>query len=494
MQAPDSIRVFFSSEIERLDPMRGGLWTGEKATVKTYLYSDRLRLSLECAGDEPMFIAVRWNGNIVGVRRYLALGERSEWRAEDPDRAMPWYFMAYDGKRTHGYGVGAKANGYCHWTADRSGITLWLDVRNGTQGVQLGDRELELCEVISREGDEDESAFQSHSEFCRLMSPHPRLAGQPVYGLTDRYRNEGDQTVEAFLQAAKVVSELSPNETNRPFCLMESPQNEDRQDADLAKQLKEFGTRAGACIHPLRAAGDHPDSWRLAGNSQYLDPTHPDASEYIGLRVADLVEAGFDLVKCALPNLGFSPSGNPETASWSFHNRSRTNAEVMTHLFERIRFAAGSSILACEGVPSHLASGIFEISAIGGEVNASSWEAKIRARANHLAYHGAQQGNFFALDVSAAQVIGSAHDRIMADWVRLLGESGTTMFASVDPNGLGVEEWTMLRDAFGFAALEWPTAEPIDWMNSVCPRKWKLREERVEFDWSTLDGPGPVNR
>ena len=487
MQSPDSVRVFFEDGMERLDPMRGGIWSGDRATVKNYLYSDRLRLSLECPEGEPTHIAVRWTGQIVGVRRYLCLGERSEWRAEDPDRVMPWYFLAYDGKRTHGYGVAVKANAFCSWSADRSGITLWIEVRNGNRGVLLGERELELCEVVCREGDPEESAFDSHREFCRQMSPRPRLAGHPVYGLTDRYRKPEDQTLEAFLESAKVISELSPNETNRPFCLLESPHTEARQDEALATQLKGIGARAGATVWPLMALDATPDTWRLASNPSLLDPTNPEASEQIGERAAQLVESGFELIRCNFPPLDF----DAETP-WTFQSRSRTNAEVLTHLYQRLRLAAGSAILYGNGAPSHLAAGVFEIANPLLEPPFRDWESAIRQQVNAISFLGAHQGNFYALDLSIAEVHGSAHDRVMADWIRMLGESGTTLFSSVDPAGLGVEEWTLLRDAYGFAALEWPVAEPLDWMNSVCPRKWRLREEKVEFDWSTLDGPNPI--
>lgn len=74
-----------------------------------------------------------------------------------PERILPWYFMAYDGKVTHGYGVKTNPASMCFWQVDSFGVTLWLDVRNGGAGVQLGKRELEAAVVVFHKGLEGES-------------------------------------------------------------------------------------------------------------------------------------------------------------------------------------------------------------------------------------------------------------------------------------------------------------------------------------------------
>ena len=45
------------------------------------------------------------------------------------ERILPWYFLAFDGRSTHGYGVATGANSFAFWQADPDGISLWLDVR-----------------------------------------------------------------------------------------------------------------------------------------------------------------------------------------------------------------------------------------------------------------------------------------------------------------------------------------------------------------------------
>ena len=63
-----------------------------------------------------------------------------EWRGLVAERVMPWYFLAHDGKATHGYGVRTQPGAFCFWTVDAAGVSLWLDVRNGGAGVALDGR------------------------------------------------------------------------------------------------------------------------------------------------------------------------------------------------------------------------------------------------------------------------------------------------------------------------------------------------------------------
>src|SRR5258707_1361129 len=110
-----------------------------------------------------------------------------EWRGWVPDRVMPWYAATSDGELTHAYGVRTGARAFCFWQIDPQGVSLWADVRSGGLGVQLGERTLDVCDVVSRAGRGGESAFAAVHDFCRQMCPSPRLPSQPVYGSNDWY-------------------------------------------------------------------------------------------------------------------------------------------------------------------------------------------------------------------------------------------------------------------------------------------------------------------
>ncbi len=116
-------------------------------------------------------VHLRWQAAVPERWRILNdQWERSygdlEWRGLVGERVLPWYFLAFDGRATHGYGVATGASCFAFWQADPAGISLWLDLRNGGSAVRLGPRTLEAAVVRVRRGSADESAFQSARRFC----------------------------------------------------------------------------------------------------------------------------------------------------------------------------------------------------------------------------------------------------------------------------------------------------------------------------------------
>jgi alpha-galactosidase len=144
-----------------------------------------------------------------------------EWRGWAPDRVMPWYFATYDGNTTNAYGVRTAGNALCFWQMDPAGISLWTDVRSGGVGVQLGERTLDVCDVMCRSGRADESAFAAIHAFCRQMCPSPRLPASPLYGSNDWYWAYGKNSAETVRADTTHVVELSPAGPNRPFVVID---------------------------------------------------------------------------------------------------------------------------------------------------------------------------------------------------------------------------------------------------------------------------------
>lgn len=516
LRPPDSVRIFAEGKVDRLEAQRGGLWVCSGASVKSTIFSDRQRFTLEAAGMEPKWVAVRWQADLVGVKRYLGdCWERSygdqEWRGESPDRPMPWYFLAFDGKRTHGYGVVTRPSAFCFWIADRSGMTLWMDVRNGGSGVQLGEREVELCEVVSREGRPEETPFQSHQEFCRQMCPYPRLAPYPVYGANDWYSHYGESSPEQILEASRIVAELAPNVANRPFSVIDagwSPGGTDHGPFDrgnetfgdmaaLASNLKDIGARPGIWVRPLASSKDTPQSWRSQRDPERLDPTNPEVVSHISKTVARLVEWGFELIKHDFTSWditgrwGYQMGTSITQDGWHFHDRTRTTAEIVNDLYDQIRIAAGATYICGCNTFSHLSAGVFELNRIGDDTSGRDWNRTRKMGTNALGFRIAQHGAFYGADADVAAITADHKGVQASEWLRLVSQSGTPLFVSIDPAALGPHEWTALRDAFAHAAEEQPVAEPLDWMNTTTPRRWRIQGEKATFDWSTPDGGDP---
>src|SRR6185312_15295013 len=127
----------------------------------------------------------------------------------------------YDGTHTNTYGVHTGTNAFCFWQIDRHGISLCADVRSGALGVQLGERTLDVCDIVCRAGREGESAFAAVHSFCRQMCPNPRLPSQPVYGSNDWYWAYGKNSADSVRVDARHIVELSPAGKNRPFVVID---------------------------------------------------------------------------------------------------------------------------------------------------------------------------------------------------------------------------------------------------------------------------------
>lgn len=69
-------------------------------------------------------------------------------------------------------------------------------------------------------------------------------------------------------------------------------------------------------------------------------------------------------------------------------------------------------------------------------------------------------------------------------WMHLLAESSTPLFISAQPDALGAVQKEFIKKSFDSASKPLPVCEPLDWMQTNLPSKWKLNGEVVTFDWS----------
>ena len=99
----------------------------------------------------------------------------------------------------------------CCWKTSAGSLALVADVRCGGVGVELGNRQLDVCTVVSREGKNGESAFAAARAFCRQMCPKPRLPKEPIYGFNDWNCSYGKETADNFIKDAGMTA-LKPVE------------------------------------------------------------------------------------------------------------------------------------------------------------------------------------------------------------------------------------------------------------------------------------------
>ena len=141
---------------------------------------------------------------------------------------LPWYALLHAQGRTSGMGVKTGAASFAFWQSDPKGISLWLDVRNGGNGVSLGNRRLEAATIVQCKGESEESAFGVAQRLCRAMALGTRVPAMRghkrtgvLYGSNDWYYAYGQNTHDGILRDADLMASLAPAGQTRPFTMID---------------------------------------------------------------------------------------------------------------------------------------------------------------------------------------------------------------------------------------------------------------------------------
>lgn len=519
LRDPDQVFARTSSGDQTLQRIRPGAgWQGGGVTARFLTLPGALRVTLDARSTGVTRLGMRWNGSLGRTR--LLLGdawERGygdfEWRGFVPDRVMPWYTLLWDGTRADGYGVRTGASALCFWQADPNGITLWADVRSGGTPVQLGERTLEVCDVVQRGGVQGESPFAALRAFCRQMCPAPRLPAAPVYGHNDWYWAYGNNSADSARADTARIVELSPSGANRPFVVIDDGWQPGRGASKsgagtwdrgnerfpdmpgLAADVRRAGARLGAWIRPLEAAADVSDSMRLPRDHSTLDPTVAGVEEKIHADFARLRGWGIELIKHDYSTWDiFGRWGNQMGSAltrdgWTFaEGPRRTTAEVINAMYATIRRGAGDATLIGCNTVSHLSAGVFELCRIGDDTSGREWARTRRMGVNALAFRGAQHGAFYAADADCVGVTTAIPWQLNRQWLDLVAQSGTPLFVSIAADALGADQRRDLRAGLAATAKPQPLGQPLDWMQTTWPSLWTLDGAKHSFDWGSADG------
>ena len=515
-RAPDSVVVQSSGPDRHLRRTTGGRWEEADIIVTLSPVDGATRVQLTAPSAPVRRVRLRWNGRLDEVR--LVLGdawERGygdlEWRGFVPDRVMPWYVATSDGRITHAYGVRTGANGLCFWQVDPQGIALLADVRSGGAGVELGQRVLDVCDIVTRTGRSNESAFSAIHAFCGQMCRAPRLPKEPVYGSNDWYWAYGKNSAATILSDTDHIVELSPSGANRPFVVIDDGWQPDRGQTKagvgfwdrgnekfpdlpgLASEIRSKGARPGIWIRPLLAPADALDSWRLPRARTILDPTVPGVLEKVAADIKRVRSWGYELIKHDYTTFDIfgrwgSTMGEALTSDgWTFASGPKqTTAEVINTLYRAIRDAAGDRLVIGCNTVSHLSASVFEICRIGDDTSGREWARTRKMGVNTLAFRGAQHGAFYVADADCVGVTNAVPWSFNRQWLDLLARSGTMLFVSLAPDalgGAGSEVRRDLRAAFATASRLQPLGEPLDWQQTSWPSRWRLMGRESTFDW-----------
>ncbi len=491
----------------------GREWTAAGVRVTAEPAQRELPVSVASESGKLTYLHLRWKGS--PGEAVHALGdqwERSygdlEWRGTVPNRAMPWYFVTFDGHTLNGYGVKTQPAAFCFWQQDSDGITLTIDLRSGGEPVALGQRQLLACTVVSRQGSPEEPLTHAAREFCRIMCPAPRLPEGALFGSNDWNYAYGKNTAAGILRDADLIASLAPRGGVRPYIVID----DGYQDAarfpsmpELANGIGARHLRPGIWIRPLRASPAAAPNLLLpqarmgksGGESPAFDPTNPEALEQILEAVRTPVGWGYEFIKHDFSTVelfgqwGSAMTTGPARPGWSFHDRSRTNAEIVRDLYLAIREAAGEKtvILGCNTV-GHIAAGIFESQRIADDTSGREWERTRRFGLNGLAQRIAQHRTFFHIDPDCVAVTKDVGWRETSQWMDVVSRSGTSLFLSPEPDAITPETKSAMRDAMAVVSQN-AYGYPADPLQGTTPNQWKF-ERPVQmsrsYNWCGPDG------
>ncbi len=504
----------------------GQSWQAQDVRLGISPERDGFSVTLQAPLASVMRIHLRWQ--LAPPANLAYLGDHWErsygdlaWRTIDPERVMPWYFLASDSGSTFACGVKTAPAAFCFWQVDPGGVSLWLDVRNGGRGLKLGTRELSVATVIA-DHSPDTKPFAAATRFCRRMSPNPRMPAAPVYGGNNWYYAYGKSSAQAIRDDSERIASLAGSNANRPFMVIDDgwqpnstagpwqPNEHFGDMAQLAAQMKRIGVQPGIWIRPTFTKEVIPESWRLVSpnaareyaqhNEYTLDPTVPEALERMQHDIRTLISWGYPLIKHdfstydLLGRWGFAMGAALTDSNWNFADRTRTNAEIIRDHYAALRVAAGNALLLGCNTVGHLAAGLFELQRIGDDTSGRDWNRTRKMGVNTLAFRAPQHGSFFAIDADCVGLTKQVPWNYNRQWLDLLARSGTPLFVSAAPEAVGPEQRAALIDAFAAASKPAPLGEPLDWLRNPEPQNWMLGGKSTRYDWFGADGASPFSQ
>lgn len=523
---PDSVHVMTDdSHPHTAVEVTEGVWVVRGAQLTAERAPDGLRVRARAGAEGLSRIVLRWrvdtseDARILGDAWERGYGDL-QWRTLQPDRALPWYVLitggAFGGPTT-GWGVRTRAGALCSWTVDEGGIALWADVRSGGLPVLLGERELDVATVVTAAGP---TPFTAHEALCTAMSPDPLPAIGPVVGCNNWYYAYGRGFgPDAVLRDARTVAEYADGHRVRPYCVIDDGWTEGGGSApggpwdtglpgvfddmaELAGRITETGARPGLWFRPLlsrtETAAVRPGMLRDSGFP--LDPSLDVALETVAEDVTRFRRWGYELIKHDFSTYDvfgrFAVNSPAELASpgWSLADRSRTSAEILVRLYRTITEAAGDAVVIGCNTVGHLAAGLIRVQRCGDDTSGRSWERTRRMGVNTLAFRLAQHNRLFTVDADCVPCTPQTDWNLNRQFLDLVARSGTALFVSVDPAARTDRTDADLAAAVGLA-LDGGTpggVEPLDWLSTTAPRRWRSGPETLVYDWAEPWGATPL--
>ncbi len=532
LRFPDYISVYHKKQCD--DLYFESILTTDKYEIKSNISNDKLKIFLTAKSEPIEYIRLFWrfekdekrtdNIKILGDEWERTYGTTS-WQGIMPRRCMPWVCSVsngsdsdtnYNGRFTECFGVETNPSAMCFWQYCTNGITLWLDVRCGGEGVILNGRTLEMCSVIFGEY-KNVSAFDGIFMFYKTLCNCKLELDHKIYGGNNWYYAYGVSSHNDILNDTAVLSELCKNNENKPYMVIDScweenasagPWEKGRESFPdmklLANEICKFGVRPGIWVRPLSdrkgKLTQMKDEHRISHNKMYLDPSHPDVLKYIGNFLSVISkEWGYKLIKHDFSTYdifgtwGFECAEMLASTGWSFYDKGKTSAEIVKGLYKTIHDSVSEDtvILGCN-VIGHLAAGYAHINRVGDDTSGMDWDRTRHYGVNTLAFRMCHSA-FFVPDADCVGLTEKIEWSLNEKWLDIVSKSGTALFVSADPKVLNNQITQALKKAYSINSVQQDVLKPLDWMENSCPERWLLNGKEIRYDWYPSNGIKSIN-
>lgn len=434
----------------------------------------------------------------------------AQFQTINPEKRYHWYFLCMENEKITGYGVKVNANSLCSWTVNRQSIDLWVDIRNGTQGIDLSQRVLKACSVIIHAYDQ-EDFFSAHQKLCLTLADKKKLDDPTTFfGSNDWNYSYGNNDQNLIIKQAKLMNELTKESQVIPWVVIDDGWQIDHSNTynggpwseanskfksmpNTIEKIKAEKCKAGVWFRPLLTKDKVNTDLILKNDvegSVILDPSHPKVLEMIASDVSRFVKWGFELIKFDFTTVDiFGKFGNQMNGDYFenecvFYDQTLTTCEIIKKLYQTIIDAGnGIDFISCNTI-SHLSANKFSIMRIGDDTSGKYFQRTRKYGVNSLAFRSAQHRIFYNVDGDCLGIRDEIPWGKNKKWLDLITFCGTPLFISVNPDELKTKVVNYLKKSL--LELERNNsyvAKPLDFYCNMYPEKWRRGADNMEIKW-----------
>lgn len=479
------------------------------------------------SGSPVKFLKLRFRGDLSFVDKvYGDTWERSgqgcflEWRSVMGARMMPWFCYLKGDDKMMCYGVKTGADCFAAWLVDVHGVTLFLNLTNGSMGTDLKEP-IVACEVVQLEGDRYEDPYNVARRFSTMLCDAPVLPTEPIFGVNNWYWAYGKISYDSVMTETDYLMKMCKGTKHRPYTIIDDgwqinrtfdkgaynggpwlPNDRFGDMSRVVDAIHKKGAKAGLWFRPLLTLDDVPEGAmldKLSAGGVILDPSHPYVLERVRSDAARIRGWGFELIKhdfSTIDFFGVDPLTAENCNSGLYRrnkqpfDKTKTNATIIKNLYKAIQSGASEAdVIGCNTV-GHLCSGIHSICRTGNDTSGRSFEWTRRIGLNSV-MRLPLNDTCYRADPDCAAFTERVDASLNLDFLEMCAITGMTTLASVTPGILNDEQMRRINGIYLIADRDEARYGIANYDRTATPNIFLSEdgEDVRAYDWeSAYDG------